>query len=247
MKKLHSIGLGLLLGACSATAVAPADAEAPDRTDDPGAYVFVFLRGGPAEATLAAEEMQTVRAGHFANMRKLQEQGWLMLAGPFGTPRSEPDLRGIFILDTDDVVHAESLCSTDPAVEADTLWADVYPWRSPDPIDRMLELDREVKAEREARGEEGFQGRAYVLVTAADGEAAGQAIEPLVEDGRVLFRGMLGGDRDGELLFLLDAEDPDEARELLEFAESSAPAPIEWTLHPWWGTNVLEQLPTVGS
>ena len=247
MKKLLTIWLGLLLGACSSTSVAPSGAEPVERPDDSGGFVFVFLRGGPAEATIEAEEMQTVRAGHFANMRKLQEQGWLMLAGPFGTPRAEPDLRGIFIFDTDDVAHAESLCSTDPAVEADTLVADAYSWESPDAIDHLLELDLEVKAEREARGEEGFQGRAYVLVTAAQGEAAAAAIDPLVRDGRVLFRGTLGETRRGELLFLLDATDLDEARELLEFAESSAARPIEWTLHPWWGTNVLEQLPTVRS
>lgn len=84
--------------------------------DDYGmrSYVFCTLLTGKTKLT-DPEESKEVFAGHFANMKRLAEEGKLVVAGPFveGSPR-----RGMFIFNVETIEDAQKLVKTDPAVAA---------------------------------------------------------------------------------------------------------------------------------
>jgi len=84
--------------------------------DDYGmrSYVLVILKTGPAEITDEAERDELFR-GHFANMKRLAEEGKLVLAGPLVDAAPK---RGIFIFDVKTIEEAEELVKTDPTVKA---------------------------------------------------------------------------------------------------------------------------------
>lgn len=88
-------------------------------------YVMVMLYTGKKAKKIDKEEMKTIQAGHMANMKRLADQGKLLVAGPMG---DDTDLRGIFILDCEDVAEAKTLVDTDPAVIAGSLRPEYHPW-----------------------------------------------------------------------------------------------------------------------
>lgn len=79
-------------------------------------YILVILTTGENDATITD---QTQRAelfkGHFANMKRLAEDGKLVLAGPLNGYEQR---RGLFILNVDDLETAKALVETDPTVKA---------------------------------------------------------------------------------------------------------------------------------
>src|SRR5689334_20395876 len=70
-------------------------------------YTLVYLKTG-AKTQLSKEEGQAVFAGHFANMQRLAKEKKLLLAGPFGEPKHDINLRGLFVLDTSDEAQAKA-------------------------------------------------------------------------------------------------------------------------------------------
>jgi uncharacterized protein YciI len=91
--------------------------------DDYGmaSYVLVILKTGPAKIDDAARRTELFR-GHFANMKRLGEEGTLVLAGPFDDPAG--DWRGMFVFDVATVEAARALVETDPTVAAGVFVAD---------------------------------------------------------------------------------------------------------------------------
>jgi len=87
-------------------------------------YIMVLLKKGP-NRNLNQQETLNVQTMHMANIRKLAEQGILVLSGPFG---GDGDLRGIFILNMDSLEEAEHLISFDPAIKEGTLVMELYEW-----------------------------------------------------------------------------------------------------------------------
>lgn len=87
-------------------------------------YIMVLLKKGP-NRNLNKQETLNVQTMHMANIRKLAEQGIMVLAGPFG---GDGDLRGIFILDMDSIEEAEHLISFDPAIKEGTLVMELHEW-----------------------------------------------------------------------------------------------------------------------
>ncbi|MEX0883758.1 MAG: YciI family protein [Cyclobacteriaceae bacterium] len=65
-------------------------------------------------------------AGHMDNIRRLVEEGKLLVAGPMG--KNEDQYRGIFIFDVSDVDEAKSMVARDPAIQNGFLEAKFYPW-----------------------------------------------------------------------------------------------------------------------
>jgi uncharacterized protein YciI len=75
-------------------------------------YVLVILKTGPTPMPASAERDEMFR-GHFANMKRLSEEGKLMLAGPLD---GVDGWRGLFILAVTDLEEAAAIVATDPVV-----------------------------------------------------------------------------------------------------------------------------------
>lgn len=88
-------------------------------------YVFVLLKRGANKDTSKLRRREAFN-GHFANMKRLSEEGKLMLAGPFDDAAG--DWAGLFILDVRKVEDARPLVLTDPAVKAGYLSYELHPW-----------------------------------------------------------------------------------------------------------------------
>ncbi len=125
--RLLTLSLGLLLSgtlAGQAIAAEPAAASAvfdPELAAQTGAddygmrsYVFVVLKTGPADIT-DPDQRREIFSGHFANMRRLAEDGMLVLAGPFV---EAGERRGMYIFNVTEIADAAALVESDPAVAA---------------------------------------------------------------------------------------------------------------------------------
>ena len=102
-------------------AAQPATADAYDEAlakrlgaDDYGMrhYVLVVLKTGPRKMPPGPERDEMFR-GHFANMKRLSEQGKLVLAGPFD---GVDGWRGLFVFAVKEIDEAKKLAETDPVL-----------------------------------------------------------------------------------------------------------------------------------
>ena len=75
-------------------------------------YVLVVLKTG-AQRVPDGEARTEMFKGHFANMKRLADEGKLAVAGPFG---DKNDWRGMFILAVDTFEEAKALVATDPVI-----------------------------------------------------------------------------------------------------------------------------------
>jgi uncharacterized protein YciI len=87
-------------------------------------YVMAFLKSGP-DRPADRQRARELQAAHLANIRRMAEQGRLVLAGPF---MDDGDIRGIYVFATDDVEQAREWTETDPAVQAGSLVMELHPW-----------------------------------------------------------------------------------------------------------------------
>lgn len=86
-------------------------------------WLVMLLKGNNRNHdSLTAEKIQE---GHMANIRRLHEEGFLVMAGPMGYDK---ELRGIFILDAKDSATAAALVNTDPAIKSGRLRFELHPW-----------------------------------------------------------------------------------------------------------------------
>lgn len=88
-------------------------------------YVLVILKTGPTRVP-EGEERKAMFAGHFANMKRLSDQGKLVLAGPFG--EGAGDWRGLYVFATTDVDEARRLTATDPVIVKGEMVAEYRSW-----------------------------------------------------------------------------------------------------------------------
>lgn len=88
-------------------------------------YVLVLLKTGENKTASKEESSQAFR-GHMENISKLAKEGKLIVAGPLG--KNDQTYRGIFIFDVPSVEEAKILVSTDPAIKAKLLDAELYEW-----------------------------------------------------------------------------------------------------------------------
>lgn len=75
-------------------------------------YVFVLLKTGPNKMP-AGPEREAMFKGHFANMKRLSDEGVLALAGPYD---GVDGWRGLFILAVPDIETAKKHVATDPVI-----------------------------------------------------------------------------------------------------------------------------------
>jgi uncharacterized protein YciI len=236
---LRSAFLVLLAGCQSAPATAPANSSAPAAPTDE--YVLVLLKTG-MNTSPSKEESQKILAGHFANMQRLANEKKLLVAGPFATPKRDPDLRGLFVIDEVAVNAAELLASSDPTIVSGIMRLESHPMRTDAPLraylDHELAIEEQAKKEgRERRPGEG--GRTYVLLTAEDGERAARELGELATAGKVLLWARLDATRG---FAILDAKDVPACEELLGDRRSRLGKHV---LDPWFGSGELVKLPTM--
>ncbi|MCK6430731.1 MAG: YciI family protein [Burkholderiaceae bacterium] len=130
MRKL----LGALATTC-ALAVAPAEAQQAAATydealarrvgaDDYGmrSYVLVVLKTGPTRVPDGPERDEMFR-GHFANMKRLSQDGKLVLAGPFD---GVDGWRGLFVFAVNDIEEARQLAASDPVLAKGEMVAEYH-------------------------------------------------------------------------------------------------------------------------
>lgn len=88
-------------------------------------YVFVILKTGDNKTT-DKQFVDSCFTGHLANIGRLAETKQLIVAGPFG--KNNDDFRGLFILNVTSIAEANKLLGTDPALRANLLSAELFPW-----------------------------------------------------------------------------------------------------------------------
>jgi len=220
-----------LFAACGSAP--PAAAAARD-------YTLVFLVTGP-RTDLSKDESGKVFAGHFANMERLAQQGHLLVAGPFGKQKSDPKLRGIFVLDTGDRDAARALAQTDPGFQAGVFALDFHALTTDAPLSRLLSkelADREAERAAGRTSQPGETIRGYVLVIAADGAAATAALRG---HPAVLLLGRLDS---AQAFAIVDAADRAAAERALDGVRARLG---DYRLEEWAATRNLALLPQLAN
>lgn len=118
------LAAGLLAGA------APVRAPGPDAapSDRPLAhYQLALIRRGPAWTPGRTPAVDSLQAGHMANIRRLSEARRLATAGPFA---DGGELRGIYLFRADSA-EAARFAAEDPAVRAGRLVLEFLPLTAP--------------------------------------------------------------------------------------------------------------------
>lgn len=87
-------------------------------------YVMALLKAGPNRDQDSATAVALQRA-HMDNIKRLAEEGVLVLAGPF---LDDGELRGVYLFNVVSIEEAEALTKTDPAVQAGRLIMELHPW-----------------------------------------------------------------------------------------------------------------------
>ena len=85
-------------------------------------YVFVLLKTGPNRVAAGAERDEMYR-GHFANLKRLSDEGKLVLAGPFD---GVDGWRGQMILAVPSIEEAKALVATDPVLAKGEMVAEYH-------------------------------------------------------------------------------------------------------------------------
>ena len=99
-------------------------------------YVMAFLKAGPnrdQDSTRVAE----IQRAHLDNIRRMAENGDLILAGPF---MDDGEFRGIYLFNVETVEEARELTSTDPAVQAGRLTMEMHPWYGSAALMKITEI-----------------------------------------------------------------------------------------------------------
>lgn len=90
-------------------------------------FVFCILKTGPKDAEIKdGKKRGEIFAGHMANIRRLVDEGKIVLAGPFG--KNDRAYRGIFIFNVTSVEEAQKLVETDPVIKSGMMIAELTPW-----------------------------------------------------------------------------------------------------------------------
>jgi uncharacterized protein YciI len=87
-------------------------------------YVLVVLKTGPTPMP-AGPDRDAMFAGHFANIKRLGDEGKLAVAGPFEGKGS--DWRGLFVFATGNLEEAKSWVATDPVIAKGEMIAEFHP------------------------------------------------------------------------------------------------------------------------
>lgn len=108
-------------------------------------YVIVMLTTGSAKVE-DKTKMGELMKGHLANIRKLSDEGKVVVAGPF-LEKNKEDYRGMFIFNTQSKEEAEQWVKTDPAVMAGVFSYEIFPWYGSAALPMYLKHHKEIAKE----------------------------------------------------------------------------------------------------
>ncbi|NBC66774.1 MAG: hypothetical protein GVY07_14100 [Bacteroidetes bacterium] len=103
-------------------------------------YVMAFLKTGPNPSTDSTKAMELQRA-HLDNIRRMAEDGNLILAGPF---MDDGEVRGIYLFNVRTVEEARKLTETDPAIQAGALEMELHPWYGSAALMKVNEIHSQI-------------------------------------------------------------------------------------------------------
>ena len=106
-------------------------------------YVLAFLIAGPNRDQDSTTAAQLQRA-HLDNIKRLANEGKLVLAGPF---MDDGSIRGIYIFNVKTVEEAKALTETDPAIKAGRLEMELHPWYGSAALMEIYDLHKKLAAE----------------------------------------------------------------------------------------------------
>lgn len=89
-------------------------------------YVLCLLKTGPKDAEIKGKEREDIFGGHFANIRRLSDEGKLAVAGPF--EKNDRSYRGLYVFNVSAIEEAEKLVILDPAVKAGIFAPELTLW-----------------------------------------------------------------------------------------------------------------------
>ena len=107
-------------------------------------YVLVVLKTGPTRLPDGPERDEMFR-GHFANMKRLSEEGKLVLAGPFD---GVDGWRGLFIFAVKDIEEARRLAATDPVLAKGEMVAEFHKYYGSAALVLVREMHEKVAKKR---------------------------------------------------------------------------------------------------
>ncbi|GAB4173992.1 MAG: hypothetical protein Kow0020_09370 [Wenzhouxiangellaceae bacterium] len=107
-------------------------------------YVLALLKAGPNRPT-DPEQAQALQRAHLDNIRRLADEGVLVLAGPF---IDDGTLKGIYVFAVSTVAEAEALTATDPAVQAGSLVMELHPWYGSAALMKLNEWHQRIAREQ---------------------------------------------------------------------------------------------------
>lgn len=85
-------------------------------------FTFVFLNTRTDKPELQKEELDELMKGHLANIRRLVEEGKMIMAGPFDGGG------GIFIMNSNSVDSVKNWLKTDPGIKAERWRLEYFPY-----------------------------------------------------------------------------------------------------------------------
>lgn len=131
--KTWTLWLSLALASGAPAALADATAAAGCDANGMRIYQMGFLTRGEKWTPEVSDATRELQQAHLANIRRLADEGSLLIAGPFVHDDSDDDqsLRGIFIFDVPTREDALRLSQSDPAVQAGRLAIRIVPWYGP--------------------------------------------------------------------------------------------------------------------
>ena len=119
------LALGFVLAPLSAQEKKPWLTVPPD--PELTTYYLGLLTKGPNANAGTTAERAKIQAEHLANIRRLADEGKLLVSGP--CPDRGP-LRGILIFKCDSLEEAQELAASDPEVRAGRLKIEIHPWQT---------------------------------------------------------------------------------------------------------------------
>lgn len=108
------------------------EARALARSMDRALYYVYLLKKGSRWSPDSSPEIDALQEAHLANLRRLGEEGKLVLNGPLlDSFQLSGEMRGIGVLKAKSLAQAREWIGTDPMVQAGRLVFEVHAWMVP--------------------------------------------------------------------------------------------------------------------
>lgn len=107
-------------------------------------YNFVILKTGTSEIKDTAV-INSLFRGHMQNIKRLSEDGVLIVAGPF--MKNPHKYRGLYIFNTNDTLKTKEYLKLDPAINEGLLDYDIFLWYGSAALPMYLDYHKQIVRE----------------------------------------------------------------------------------------------------